>query len=231
MPLSESRADVLHFINLREWEKGLSLTGDEFIIFPNLGLQPANTLDQRNSTGIHWWFWEKCYIDELNLDKETVKTISRNSIKINCLIGATNRKLDYTRLQQRFPELDEYLLSKYSVSNNIETLAFINSTEQIERAVAIIDMLKVKLNWRIEQLSLESSESYEVEPAEPAEPVQPTPHKPIYQRTMSAADVHKIMNLLGESSDSNENTPPQHSKSILQRISPRFMRKNKNTKK
>lgn len=163
-----TRNDVLTFINSRKWERKWSLKGDEYVAFPNLGVQPVNVLGNIAQSGLHWWFWEKCFIDELKLEEKIMKKICKYSITFNCLAAASIRKLNYDEIRECYPNLDEHLAYHSNQPAlelcNVETLAIVNSTEQIERAIAVLDILKIKLN-KAGSFDLSSS-SEVVEPVE-----------------------------------------------------------------
>jgi len=150
-----SRDDVLKFVNSREWERKFSLEGEEFVIFPNYFKQPRTMLELDTSTTqtteIHWWFWEKCFINELGFSESVNKKLRKHSITFNIFVRASIAKINKNIIVERYPGYVKHLLKicKEFETDNINTLMQLNSSTQIEHAVMAIEILKLKLHKEI----------------------------------------------------------------------------------
>jgi hypothetical protein len=251
-----SREDVLKFVNSREWERKLSLEGEEFVIFPNYFKQPRNTLQMDvpvSTHNIHWWFWEKCFISELGFSDRVNKKIIKHSVKFNVFVRASIAKVDTDIIESRFPNYGPYLkrIGKEFETNNVDTLMQLNSSTQIEHAVMAIEILKLKLHKELttfpqfsgltsDVLTNTSPDSNDTDNSiltasdEISVPFQQHNEKPTLSRGMSALDVKsitKVIDDLAASQDIPVDTPTDiRELTFLERISPRLARKHKKRK-
>jgi hypothetical protein len=251
-----SREDVLKFVNSREWERKLSLEGDEFVIFPNYFKQPRNTLQMDiavNTQHIHWWFWEKCFIGELGFSDRVNKKLIKHSVTFNVFVRASIAKVDTDIIKSRFPNYGPYLkrVNKEFETDNVDTLMQLNSSTQIEHAVMAIEILKLKLHKEIATfpqfsgLSGLSSELTNTSPEnsdnsiltasdEISAPLPQHDARPVLSRGMSALDVKSITKVIDDLAASQDipadTTDNIRELTFLERISPRLARKHKKRK-
>lgn len=183
MSAEEIRKYVHRFANSRPWYKKLSFKGEEFVIFPYKGNQPLNPLCNVNNGIIinsiavnttTWWVYEKAFLSELEFPKNVAKEIKRNSFVLNCFLNGTHYKKSsgdevkgWQYITKHDPEILFKLHKKHPGVNSVVALVSIEQTEQIERAVAAAERIKLTLsnyfefNESVSELTLSSSDSTE----------------------------------------------------------------------
>jgi len=139
--------DVLRFCKSHAWYRTLPLQGKDYLMFPWKGQQPRNTLDLEveDPEGMHWWFWDADFIDEIPINGIGKDIIMRRPIKFNCFLrgfdGATENRYfaGVGVIRVRFPEVEKELIQKYELQQkrDISFLANLEHFEQVKNAVYI----------------------------------------------------------------------------------------------
>lgn len=140
-------ADVLRFCKSHTWYRSLPFHGKDYLMFPWKGQQPRSTLDLKvmDSEGMHWWFWDADFIDEIPINGVGKDIIMRRPVRFNCFLrgfDGTAENIYFAGvgvIKVKFPDVEEELRQKYD-SHQKKDISFLANMEHFEQVKNAVDI-------------------------------------------------------------------------------------------